>query len=69
MIYTYPNNSDAVLDYIYINKTWINSVLNCETYSLFKEVSSDLKIVSAKIHLSLHRNKKQAGKASQYYWP
>ena len=38
---------------------WINSALNCDVYS-FKRVSSDHRIVTAKIHLSLRRNKKQS---------
>ena len=28
--YTYPNNAKAQIDYILINKKWINSSLNCE---------------------------------------
>ena len=29
--YTYPNNAKASLDYIFMNKKWIN-ILNCEAY-------------------------------------
>ena len=66
--YTYANNSKAQLDYILINKKLINSVLSCEAYSSFEGVSSDHRIISARIHLSLCRNKKQTGKVSQYDW-
>ena len=41
--------------YILIKK-WINSALNSEAYSSFQGVSSDLRIVAAKIRLSLRRN-------------
>ena len=51
--YTYANNSKAQIDYIFINKKWKNSVMNCEAYSSFKGVSSDHRIVTAKIQLSL----------------
>ena len=54
----------AQLDYIFINKKWINSTLNCEGYSSLEEVSSVTE--SSKIHLSLCRNKKQPVKFSQY---
>ena len=40
-----------------INKKWINSVINCESYSSFEGESSDHRIISLKIHLSLCRNK------------
>ena len=49
--YTYPNNTKAQRDYILINKKWINSVLNCETYISFEGVSSDYRIVTGKIRL------------------
>ena len=47
-----------------INKKWINSVMNCEVYSSFEGVSSDYRIVSVKIRLSLRRNKKKTKKVS-----
>ena len=50
-IYIYPNNSKAQLDYIFINKKWINSTLNCERYSFFERIFSDNQNVSAKIRL------------------
>ena len=51
--YTYTNNTKAQIDYIFINKKWKNSTMNCEAYSSFIGVSSDLRIVMAKIRLSL----------------
>ena len=58
----------AQLDNILISKECINSTLDCEAYSSFERVSSDHRIVSTKIRLSLHGNKKQTGKLSQYDW-
>ena len=54
--YTYANNSKARIDYILINQKWKNSAINCETYSSFEGVSSDHRIVTAKIRLSLRKN-------------
>ena len=39
--YTYANNNKAQIDYVFINKKWKNSAMNCEAYSSFKGVSSD----------------------------
>ena len=54
--YTYANNSKAQIDYVLINKKRKNSAMNCEAYSFFEGVSSDHRIVTAKIRLSLRRN-------------
>ena len=62
--YTFLNNSNKQLYYIFINKKWIKSTLNCEAYSSFEGVFSDHRIISAKTCLSLCRNKRQTGKAS-----
>ena len=35
--YIYPNDTIALLDYMLINKKWINNALNCVAYSLLKE--------------------------------
>ena len=67
-MYTYPNNAKAQLDNILINRKWINSSLNYEAYSSFKEVSSDQRINTAKICHSLYRNKKQMVKTTHYNW-
>ena len=37
--YINPNNTKAKIDDILINKKWINSTLNCATYSFCEEVS------------------------------
>ena len=42
--YTYANNAIAQIDYIFVNKKWNNSALNCEAYSSFKCVFSDHRI-------------------------
>ena len=60
--YTYPNKSKAHLDYLFIIKKLINCTMDCEGYSYFKGLSSNHRIISVKIHLNLHRNKKQTGK-------
>ena len=52
---TYANNSKAQIDYVLINKKWKNSAMNCEAYSSFEGVSSDHRIVRAKIRLSLRK--------------
>ena len=38
-----------------MKKKWNNSALNCEAYSSFEDVSSDHRIVTPKILLSLRR--------------
>ena len=54
--YTYANKSKAQIDYIFINRKWKNSAMNCEAYSSFEGVSSDHRIVTAKVRLSLRKN-------------
>ena len=51
------------LDYIFINKKWINNTINCEVYFSFEGVSSDHRIVSEKSCLSLCKNKKRTSKS------
>ncbi|XP_063587867.1 uncharacterized protein LOC134765253 [Penaeus indicus] len=67
-IHTYPNGIKAQLDYILINKKWINSAHNCEAYSSFEGVSSDHRIVSCKIQLSLRANKRKTSKIPRCDW-
>ena len=62
--YTYANNTKAQIDYVLINKKWKNSALNCEAYSSFEGVSTDQRIVTAKIRLSL-RKKRQTNSDHQ----
>ena len=47
--YTYTNSTKAQIDYVFINKKWNNSTLNCKVYSSFKRVSSNHRIFAAKI--------------------
>ena len=54
--YTYANSSKAQIDYVLINKKWKNSAISCKAYSSFEGVSSDHRIVTAKIQLGLRKN-------------
>ena len=54
--YTYANNSKAQIDYVFINKKWKNSAMNCEACTSFEGVSSYHRIVTAKWRLSLRKN-------------
>ena len=67
-IYTYANNTKAQIDYVLINKKWKNSALNCEAYSSFEGVSTDHRIVTAKIRLSLRKNDKRTATTKHYTW-
>ena len=66
--YTYANNTKAQIDYVLINKKWKNSAMNCEAYSSFEGVSTDHRIVRAKIRLSLRKNAKRTATAKHYDW-
>ena len=66
--YTYANNSEAQIDYVFINKKWKNSAMNCEAYSAFEGVSSDHRIVTAKIQLSLGKNAPRTATTKHYDW-
>ena len=66
--YMYANNTKAQIDYVLINKKWKNSALNCETYSSFEGVSTDHRIVTAKIRLSLRKNDKRTATTKHYDW-
>ena len=66
--YTYANNSKAQIDYVFINKKWKNSAMNCEAYSSFEGVSSDHRIVTAKIRLSLRKNATRTATTKHYDW-
>ena len=52
---TYANDNKTQIDYVFINKTWKNSAMNCEAYSSFEVVSFDHRIATAKIRLSLRK--------------
>ena len=66
--FTYANNSKAQIDYILINKKWKNSAMNCQAYSSFEGVSSDHRIVTAKIRLSLRKNATRTATTKHYDW-
>ena len=66
--YTYANNSKAQIDYVLINKKWKNSAMNYEAYSSFECVSSDHRIVTAKIRLSLRKNATRTATTKHYDW-
>ena len=66
--YTYAYNSKAQIDYVLINKKWKNSAMNCEAYSSFESVSSDHRIVTAKIRLSLRKNATRIATTKHYDW-
>ena len=66
--YTYANNSKAQIDNVLINKKWENSAMNSEAYSSFEGVSTDHRIVTAKIRLSLRKNDKRTATTKHYDW-
>ena len=66
--YTYANNTKAQINYVLINKKWKNSAMNCEAYSSFEGVSTNHRIVTAKIRLSLRKNTKQTATTKRYDW-
>ena len=66
--HTYANNTKAQIDYVLINKKWKNSAMNCEAYSSFEGVSTDHRIVTAKIRLSLRKNAKRTATTKHYDW-
>ena len=66
--YTFANNSKAQINYVFINKKWKNSAMNCEAYSSFEGVSSDHRIITAKIRLSLRKNATHTATTKHYDW-
>ena len=66
--HTYANKSKAQIDYLFINRKWKNSAMNCEAYSTFKGVSSDNRKVTAKIRLSLRKNATRTVTTRRYDW-
>ena len=62
------NNSKAQTDYVFINKKWKNSAISCEAYSSFEYVSSDHRIVTTKIRLSLRKNATRTATTKHYDW-
>ena len=58
----------AQLDYMMIKKKWINSVQNCEAYHSLEGISTNHRIVSLGIKLSLRANKKKSNTKIAYNW-
>ena len=65
--YTYPNGDRAQLDYMTINKKWINSVQNYEPYHSLECISRNHHIVPLRTKLSLRANKKKSNTIA-YNW-
>ena len=55
--FQYPNGDKAQIDYILFRKKWKNSVKDSRAYSSFSSVSTDHRIVSSKVKLSLRKSK------------
>ena len=66
--YAYAINTKAHIDYVFINKKWKNNAVNCEAYFSFMGVSSDHRIVTAKIRLSLRKNATRTTTTIHYDW-
>ena len=66
--FQYPNGAKAQLDYMLINKKWKNSCINSEAYSSFAGVSSDHRIVTTSIRLSLRANRNISNKDPPFLW-
>ena len=49
-----PRGFLAQLDYIFVNRKWKNSALDCQAYNTFEGVDSDHRIVSAELRLILN---------------
>ena len=66
--HTHPNGTKSQIDFLFVNKKWINSCMNCEAYSSFCGVSSDHRIVSCNLTLSLRKNKTKKITKTPYDW-
>ena len=58
----------AQIDYVLKNKKWKNSAMNCEAYSSFEGVSTDHRIVTAKLRQSLRKNARRTATTKHYEW-
>ena len=56
------------IDNVFISKKWNNSALNCKAYSSFQVVSSNHRIVTAKIRLTLRKNATWTTTTVHYDW-
>ena len=53
----YGNGSKGQIDYILVNRKWLNSITNTEAYNSFESINSDHRIISARVRLSVRANK------------
>ena len=63
-----PNGHLSQIDYIAINKKWVNSAKNCEAYNSFEGVFTDHRIVTANLKVSFRTNKKKSYTSTRYQW-
>ena len=66
--YAYASNTKTQIDYVFINKKWNNSVVNCVAYSSFEGVFRDHRRVTVKIRLSLRKNATRTTTTVPYDW-
>ena len=66
--YTYANNTKAQIDYVFIKRKWKNSAVNCEAYSSFEGMSSEHRVVTANIRLSIRKNATRTKTTIHYDW-
>ena len=66
--FTYPNQSRTQIDYILINKKWVKSATNCQTYNSFAQIGSDHKVVVANLQLKLRAPKENKVRQKAYNW-
>ena len=56
------------MDFLIINKKWINSIKNCRSYNPFISLASDHRIISADIRLCLRVYKNKLCINKPYDW-
>ena len=64
---TYGNGTKGQIDYILVNRKWLNSIVNCEAYNTFESNYSDHRIITAKIRLSVRAHKPKK-RTNNYRW-
>ena len=55
LTYTYAKNTKAQIDYVFINKKWNDSALNCEAYSSFDGASPITELSRSRYDLAYER--------------
>ena len=64
----YTSGYKLQIDYVQVKKKWRNSILNSQAYNSYASSSSDHRIVSARVRLSLRANSKTQPKKVKYDW-